>query len=640
MRTARARQESENGAILVIVTAAMVVLIGMIAIAIDLSYGFVQNRRAQNATDFAAFAASQQLNSSTYCNGTGVPSMQQITTIIQELVDDNDASVGSAWNAQFVNSAGHVLPGSTFTPTAYPADPPPGACGVSISAAPAWPTFFSGLFGIHQLKGYAASSVSTSQTGQPIGIIALNKAGPHEILGGGTGTFVVAGNMFLNTDVTNQPWTGPAGGWEWDDAVDAKVDSNLYVYGTIDTDNGTYDGEPLWPLDTCFQPSILGEGTDTSPAYAAGDPDTQKPAQQMSCSEWGSSVTIDYDSIDPQAAQISDPVQGTGAPPDPLNPSTDIACPGMGTSPQVNPTPLQVGTTTYLLPGEYTNAIKLTGSVVFDDCHGYQGEEAYPGIYRFDDGLWIDPQAGDTVTGSNVVIATGTAYPLAGNVPGTLNGATFTATGPGNGAPCLPSSTMTSAPSGHGTPEPETSTSACSGTSPTTYGVVAYGDSTFVPDNTMSGTGNNFSLIIGGAGTVNLAGPTSGPYTGTNGAPGLVFYQDPTIQANYGFNAEPGDSANITITGAVYNASLSNFGSNAPLDYWDGVGGGIPFYAGGTLQTGYGAGWSNGPPESSGSVTLNGTAIVDDFNTDGTTAITILGQPYTLPGGGHLSLIG
>ncbi len=37
---------------------------------------------------------------------------------------------------------------------------------------------------------------------------------------------------------------------------------------------------------------------------------------------------------------------------------------------------------------------------------------------------------------------------------------------------------------------------------------------------------------------------------------------------------------------------------------------------------------------------LNGTAIVDDFNTDGETDITILGQPYQVPGSDSLSLIG
>jgi len=158
----------------------------------------------------------------------------------------------------------------------------------------------------------------------------------------------------------------------------------------------------------------------------------------------------------------------------------------------------------------------------------------------------------------------------------------------------------------------------------------------------MAGTGDNFSVMIGGvAGAqVNLTGPTSGAYAGTNGSPGIALYQDPNTQANYGFNAEPGDGATINITGVVYNASLSTYGANAPLDYWDGVGGGIPFYAGGTLQTGYGAGWSNGPAPSAGSVTLTGTAIVDDFNTDGATTITILGKPYTVPGNSQLSLIG
>jgi hypothetical protein len=85
---------------------------------------------------------------------------------------------------------------------------------------------------------------------------------------------------------------------------------------------------------------------------------------------------------------------------------------------------------------------------------------------------------------------------------------------------------------------------------------------------------------------------------------------------------------------------LTNYGGDAPQDYWDGEGGGIPFYAGGTLQTGFGAGWSDGPTESSGSVKLDGTAIVDDFNTDGNTNITILGEPYSLPGSGSLSFIG
>ena len=413
MRFVRGRNDDEGGAILIIFAVAMVVLIGMTSVAVDLSYGFVQNRRAQNATDFAAFAASQQLSNSTYCNGTTTPSGRQVTSVIQQLVNDNDDSVGSAWNAHFLYSTGQVIPNSTFTPTTYPANPPPGACSVSVSASPSWTPFFAGVLGIHQMTGYASGSVANSEQGQPLGILALNKVGPHEILGGGTGSFVVSGNVFLNSNVKDQPWTGSASGWEWDDAVDAKTNSDLYIYGTINSNNGTYNGEPLWPLDTCFQPSILGQGTNTSPAFQSGDPANGLPKNQISCSDWGGSVSIAYNSIDPQSPQISDPLQGAGAPPDPLSATSNIACPGMGTTPQINPAPQIVGNTTDLMPGEYTVPVDLTGSVKFDDCSGYQGESPYPGVYRFDDGLLIDPQSsGDTVTGSNVVIATEARTPL------------------------------------------------------------------------------------------------------------------------------------------------------------------------------------------------------------------------------------
>ena len=509
------------------------------------------------------------------------------------------------------------------------------------------------FLGVYSGDGNYASSSDASTTdecftvgsgtapGPTIGLVALNKDGPHEVLAGGSGQFVVAGDIFLNTAVTNQPWTGTyedpttMDTWAWDDAIDAKTSSNLYVYGTIHSNNGTYNGNPLWPLDTCFSPSVFGDGNPLSSSqqqYQSGDPNapgSQLPSQQMSCSEEGQSVTIDYDNIDPTVAQINDPLQATDAPPSPLSGTTDIACPGSAGTQVYTSAPAAVGGLVTLTPGEYQDPVELTANATFADC-----PNGYPGIYRFDQGLWINPGPGDTVTGSNVVIATEAPYPVAGNVPGSGSGAAFVASGAGNGAPCLPSTTLTSAGSGHGTPEAETSTSACGGTNPTTYGVIAYVDSILRPDPSMSGTGSNLSLIVGGASgsTVTLTGPTTGVYGNADGKPGLVLYQDPGTQANYGFDAEAGDAATIAINGVVYNASLANYGANAPMDYWDGIGGGIPFYAGGTLQTGYGTGWSDGPVPSGGSVTLDGTAIVDDFNTDGATGITILGAPYTLPG--------
>jgi type II secretory pathway pseudopilin PulG len=638
----RVRKDDESGVVLIIFALAMVILLGMIAIAIDGGYGFVQNRRAQNAADFAAFAAAQQLSSSTYCSGTASPSTQQIAMIVQKLVDDNGSGIGTGWTAQFLNSKG--APIGQFTSNSGPATPPPGACGVSVNATPQWKPFFAGIFGIHKLQGFASGSVGNVGKGPPIGIIALNKVGPHAILGGGTGKFVVAGTIFLNTDVAQQPWTSSSGGLQWDDGIDAKTDSNLFVYGTIDTVNTTYLGESLWPLDWCFQSHGVQRGNATGPTT----PGPTLPNVQDSCAPpvTRGTVTVDYNAIDNSFAQITDPLGAMDAPASPLNTNTDISCPGL--SMQTNPSTQVVGGVTELLPGEYTTPVEITGNTNFQDCSGFGGgEAAYPGVYRFDEGVWINPGAGASVTGSNVVLATLNPYPLAGNVPGSGAGAAFVASGSGNGAPCLPSTTLSSAASGaNGVPETETTSNACGGTSPTTYGVRAFHDTPVsdTPDSSMSGTGNNFSAIIGGgAGSqVNISGPTTGPYAGVDGSPGIVLYQDSGTQANYGFNAEAGDAASITLNGVVYNASLANYGANSPQDYWDGEGGGIPFYAGGTLQTGFGAGWTSatGPTPSAGSVTINGTAIVDDFNTDGNTNITILGQPYNVPGSGSLSFIG
>ena len=558
---------------------------------------------------------------------TAAPSMPQLVALVQHLVNDNATAVGSSWSAQFLDDQGRVIRGSTFSPASSSGYPPPGACGVSVDAVPSWRTFFAGIFNVKQLTGNAKTSVANSTPGKPIGIIALNKVGPHVVLGGGTGKFVVSGDMFLNTDVTNQPWSGQSGGWEFDDAMDAKTGSNLFVFGTIHTNNATYNGVPLWPLDTCFEGSgAVGAGNGGGPVYGSAP----TPTYALSCSANGETVTLDYNHIDPTVAAITDPLQTAGAPPSPF--TSSIACPGMsaqtyGSSPNSG----------VLLPGEYTNPVKITGSAQFADCSGYAGEPAYPGIYRFDQGLWIDPQSPNaTVTGSNVVIATKAPYPVAGNAP---------AGGSGNGAPCLPNGTLTSASSGSGTPMPEVDGNAaavCAGSNPTTYGVIAYGDSSFRPVPGTYGTGSNLSLIVGGvaSSSVTFTGPTTGPYGGSGDTPGLAFYQDNNTQANYGFDAEAADAAQVTVTGLVYNTSLSNYGANAPLDYWDGTGGGIPFYAGGTLQTGYGAGWSNGPAASAGSVTINGTCIVDQFNTDGATTISIIGQPYSLPGTGKLSFVG
>jgi Putative Flp pilus-assembly TadE/G-like len=609
----------------------MIVILGMMAIALDGSYGFVQNRRAQNATDFAAFAGAQELFNSSLCNGAGAaPSTTQMANIVTDIVNANSGSVGSSWQGQFLDNTGTKITGtgSTFTTSTNSGYPPPGSCGliVNTTAAFTWPSFMAGIIGQSTVPGFASAAVGNLAKGNAVSIASLNKVGPHTILGGGTGKFVVSGDIFLNTKVQNQPWSQSANGYVYDDAIDAKVGSKLTVYGTVHSTNDTYPGpvgawvgQSLWPLDWCFDGSGLTNDPTSPTAYVAGDPPPY-PHNKPDCSVGGGGkVDLSYNQITPTLTPINDPLQGSGSPLDPF--TNPIACPGAAQ--QTDPAIPGAGGT--MKPGIYNNAVKITTAMTFGDCSALGGGEgAYPGIYRFMKGLWITPSAGAAVTGSNVVLTTKTAYPVAGNVPGGSS-----PSGVGNGAPCLPNPTNGQ----NGAESDYTAPSICSGTSsPTLYGATIGGG--------VYGTGDNFSVMIGGAATstVNLTGPTTGAYAGTNSTPGVVLYQDHATPGNYGFDARTGDAAAITITGVVYDASLSSYGIGSPFYYWD-PGNGIPAYPGGTLQTGYGAGWST-PAPSTGSVTITGTTVVDAFNTDGGTTITIIGKPYTVPGGGTLSLLG
>jgi len=677
------RREEQRGAVMIIFALSMILLVGMLAIAIDLGYGFVQSRRAQNASDFAAFAASQQLNGATTCNGTAAtPDMAQMVTLVQDMVSDNAKDVGKGWTATFVNGTGVTLtgPGATFSQTvnnSASSFPPGGACGVVINASPTWKPFFAGVFGVNSLGADGHAKVANVGNGPNFGIISLNQTGPHAILGGGSGQFIVNGNIILDTNVQEQPWTAYFNGYCYDDAIDAKAfgagssGSNLSVYGTIDSYGGSVScpdwnppggnvTAPLWPLDWCFGNTtglagLNGYATaqpgQPNPTYTPGATNSPPNVNPVCSQPAPDVVNVSYNYIYPSQTPISDPLKGSGAPSNPF--SADPTCPGLPLHTDTTTTTVANGAT--LEPGEYTQPVVIQGSAQFGDCSAFGGTEPhYPGVFLFKAGLWIDPAAGSQVTSgtAGVVIATQAPYaPLlsigaaaddsSGDVQNVPSGGT------GNGGPCLPYPTDASSGTPGGSYETDGTNAPCGTTGE--YGVEAYNDqqsgagvdgcpssNSCFPQTGNYGTGDNFSLIVGGAGTVNLTGPTYGGYGGS-GTPGLVFYQDPNTQANYAFDAEPGDSAAITITGVVYNNSLTQ-----PPPFWNIWDNGIPYYAGGTLQTGFGAGWSSstGPTPSTGSVTINGTAIVDDFNTDGATTIDIQGAPYTLPGGGSLSLVG
>ncbi len=597
----RCRQRRrERGQVMIILAMGLIVLLGMMAVALDGGYALVQARRVQNAADFASIAGTASLKA--LCEqGAAPPTDQHVHAVIQDVIDQNAATVGSNWTADYIDQAGTDRGAAVTTSSAT--YPPPYACGVSVQLSNTWLPYIAQVLGFNTLSTRAtAKALNGVQPGKNVGIVALDKVGPHSILGNGQGSFTVHGDIFANSSVPNNPWTSTqAGGYSYADVIDAKDNSNLTVYGNLISVTGM-------PFDWCF-------GTKSVPANVARpngwNEATQGPWNTPACSV--GNVKLAYEHYVVNQAQVNDPVGSAIT--DPIA-STGVAlCPGQSSAPQYNSPPGG----SVLQPGVYNYPVLITASTQLADCTGALDptSSGYPGVFRFMKGLYVNTAPGATVQGYNILIATGSPYPMAGNVPGTVSRAgVFTPSGTaGNGAPCFPS----------GSPDVDGTSPLCAGASSTLKGVVSRNQKSFNPDGYW-GTGTNFSLIVGGTGTVTLTAPSYGLYNG------MSFFQARGTSGNFGFDAEAGDSAAITVTGTVYNNSVSSYGSGLPQEYWDV---GTIFYPGGIVQTGMGTGSSQ--TASSGSVTINGTCIVDDFVTDGNSTITVNGAPYTLPGLSSLS---
>ena len=689
----RSNQGAQRGQVIVLFALVLLILLGMAAVAVDGGFGLVQQRRAQNGADFGAQAGTKSLAS--LCSGGNAPAAGSIYNEIQGLISANAPDVGSSWKGYYLNAAGGDIPNSTTPTQVTTLDvPPPNACGVRVSLDPKWNTYVANVLGAKQMTTTAqARSVNSPQPGGGVGIVALDEVNPHQILGGGDGSFDVFGTIYANSSVPYHPWDGqrywctdaprPASEdlsknpncsqLQYVDVVDAKEGSQLILHGVMKTVSGNI------PLDWCFGNKTMAWG----PSDNGGPPNKVRPAGITTPDPYNTalcggltgpgSVNLQYDLISVNNPQILDPLApaqgglndpflktGTGA-----GWNTSL-CPGES-SPPARTVGAPVGGVYQLYPGEYSSPVILVGANVnLNDC----GANGYPGIYRFDGGLDLRPGTGQTVTGINVMVATSQALKEPGNVPGTVTGGNFVASGtPGNGAPCFPVNPGVVYNFG-GATETDAPTALCAGTNPAArpncgtvicpntpngpyYGVKTYhmGGSNSQDTGTY-GTGTNFSLILGGSGIISLSPPAYGQYRGVG------LFQDRSMPANFGLDAEPNDSATVSVVGVAYNASdpcygypkyagnctnASNYASlvpSNPYNFWDT---GTPFKSGGVMQTGLGMGTVKTPSgpfptKSSGSVTIYGPCVVADFNTDGATTITIDGRgnaqfpSYSLPG--------
>ncbi len=506
----------ESGQILVLTTFLMLALLLVAGIAVDAGYGFVQMRRAQNAADFAAQAATDTLMP--VCSGAGSVSNAQVSAVIAQLVAANASSAAGDWVASYRSATGAAIAGVTLPAQAGSA--PQGACGVKITVRPGWRPFFAELIGVERLFTAASAQAllgdnpSAAPVGQWTGIVALAPSGGHTILGGGSGEFVVNGNIMDNS-------VGKSNAEGYADTVDDFQNSSTVI-------NGQLDSVAANPLDPCFYPA--GATSATCASHTSG--------------------TVTYTGgIHGGLAPVTDPLAYV---PTPV--PGDAACPP---SDQAATDPSPVGGD--YLPGVYTYPVVITGTATLEDCGGF------PGVYIFQDGVAICPAAGDTVSGTDVMLYSTYSGPVS-----------TTGCGTGSGS------------SGPGGPGRAPGPGCSAGPGPGGAGA------------------RHQSMYIGGQGTVDLSGPATGPYAH------VVLYQERTVPADIGLDTGAGDSAAISIQGAVYDSAFGN-GSGGKLVS------GQSSSCGGTAV---------------GSIRVDGIVVVASFDTQGTASVVITYDPSQVPGAG------
>jgi uncharacterized protein YfiM (DUF2279 family) len=464
------------------------------------------------------------------------------------------------------------------------------------------------IIGFAKLKTAASAAAVNDYTkgaGGLTAIAALGEHGAHTIFEGGSGSFTVDGTIYDNSDgwlnTSKATWSGPNGEV---DVIDGKQSGVMNVQGNIES----YAANPF---DHCF-----GE-TGPEPSGAATVVCDVNTSTEITYEGWKGNDGSGTDSNgNPNGSQqTEDPLSTDPGPP----PADDAFC---GTA---SPTTYSPGQMPVLVSGvEY--------------------------------GAAIDPPTGYSVTGSDIMLVTETAIPdSAGGTFSSNTGDGEPAVGNGSGLCDLEltyetcGNSFSSAPSNMCSSEPAPVNTAAAGTNCNAETDVA---------NSVSAQGLNYSLEIGGQGTVNLTASTGTGFPWTDFltwqlTPGVGsgFPSNPAGdpgapsgagQANTGLDGEPSDSANITLTGLMYNNSDQTGQNLSQPQYWDGNAG-IPFLPGGMLLAGYGvAGGTYGTGLTCGNVTsgytggcvikLYGLAVTDEFQTEGYSSFTIYGSTYQLPG--------
>ncbi len=698
-RSGALRRTSQAGQVMVLFAISLLVLMLMVGIAIDGGFGLLQYRQAQNAADFAAEAGAKALYPQ--CTDLGTPvTGQEMVYIINALIANNSPSTNVAtdpygWTGYYLNAlnqpltlSGHDIP-VYDTSTGTPVDPPTGACGVHLNVTPQWPPFIEQIMGVTHLQTAAGAAARNpaSAGGPQTSIVALAENGAHDILMAGDGKFEVQGTIYdnangcLNYNSTQQiPNCSSWGGINNPDILDGKQSGTMYDWGTLE-----YSTIVNSPWDGCFgSPSPDTKTTTVSSTWPPANPPSPLPTDVANCSANNTKVYTDGWQSTGKGQITSTP---SGLPPAPTPSNAGCGLISDGTSQTLPGTVTEDGMTftggvTNYFPGVYHSPLVITGNAVFMNCsqaYGVVGADPpAPGVFYFDQGLAIRPASGKQVAGQDILLATQDPLPN-GTISTTPGAPGYQNVGDGEPAIGLGSSDCTRTSSGE----------TCTGPAGTSYGCpngpagtncnsdanalcgnsvcfkqnpVAANSSTCSPEpNSCLGQGLNDALQIGGNGTVTLTAPQDGTWnefltwqenTALDGT--SAYTAGSTVEANIGFDPLVGDSANINLTGVLFDNSDQQGQNPKNEQYWGGNAS-LPFIPGGQLVAGFGiatdpnypsdgsayGAWGTGltcgagQPGAGGAgcnITINGLAMVDMFQTQGETQLAINGSAISIPG--------
>ena len=165
MTNRRTKTQGEHGQVLALFAGSLVVIVLVVGLVIDGSYGLAQRRGAQNSADFAAIAGARIIAewvTGDTTNGTDANVKAAITTAIAA----NGASAltfGVAGSPRYVDNNGAIVP-EVGSAASYVGNGtiPPSTAGVKVAASLSWRPFFLGVAGV---SSWTASAEATAKGG-------------------------------------------------------------------------------------------------------------------------------------------------------------------------------------------------------------------------------------------------------------------------------------------------------------------------------------------------------------------------------------------------------------------------------------------------------------------------------------------